>query len=592
MRSELTDSRTQVVENLVTNPKFERVVAGTTILRRNLHRNPNLATILTGWSGYSSGMTVTSARVVESFNAASAYCRVAITAITNGSVAVYNIYGNITISPGRTYTFSVYGRPSWATSTSANIEWYDSSNGWISTSVGTISAHAKNAIERRSVTATAPANASWGKFIFIRNGGANPVVGDTLDASMGLIEERPGLLPYFDGSTTDNTGITYAWEGTASASTSVIKAASTEVRRNLCTNPNFETDITGWVETAGTAATSSQDTTVYHSGTASQKIVTTTGTGIGRATVTLPVTPGSTITGSVWIYTTVATSLSLTLENYNVSTYVSIMQQSSITTSGSGWQRFSVSGISASSGITGIRFGIRSNTAATWWIDDVLVETSGVVGPYFDGSNTPDADLMPSWLGTTNASVSILSGVQMNTYTGGGGSAPRCVKSFINGVAWGRTIPTPAYAGTDSPMSAGGDVGALRLGMQPGRTYTVLATCKLLAAQTGSLGGGARRIAAYYKTPSTGYVTTLSNAAPNTAGETLLRVTFSLPSDTSEAFIRLFNGGAAGSGDVYWGNFAVIDGVYTGPYLDGDMPNCIWRGTPNNSTSLGYPSGV
>lgn len=32
----------------------------------------------------------------------------------------------------------------------------------------------------------------------------------------------------------------------------------------------------------------------------------------------------------------------------------------------------------------------------------------------------------------------------------------------------------------------------------------------------------------------------------------------------------------------------MIEGVYTGPYIDGDMPGCIWRGAPHASASVGY----
>ena len=51
------------------------------------------------------------------------------------------------------------------------------------------------------------------------------------------MEEHPGLLPYFDGSTTNASGIAYSWEGTIGASASVAKAGVIEVRRNLLSTP-------------------------------------------------------------------------------------------------------------------------------------------------------------------------------------------------------------------------------------------------------------------------------------------------------------------------------------------------------------------
>jgi hypothetical protein len=38
----------------------------------------------------------------------------------------------------------------------------------------------------------------------------------------------------------------------------------------------------------------------------------------------------------------------------------------------------------------------------------LLVEKSSVLGPYFDGSYSPDPDLTPSWTGTPNESASVL----------------------------------------------------------------------------------------------------------------------------------------------------------------------------------------
>ena len=218
--------------------------------------------------------------------------------------------------------------------------------------------------------------------------------------------------------------------------------------------------------------------------------------------------------------------------------------------------------------------------SGSWAVGDtldgtaLLVEMSPVLGPYFDGSTSPDSDLTPSWTGTANASPSILTGVGV---TGVFGGSNRVIVSSRQWAASGarsmRIIPTgaiPEIGGATVWQSSAADVG---------KTFTALATCRLSAPQTGNLDSRARAL----RFDDGARVT-----APNEAGAYPLRLTFTVA--TAGQGLRLFNGATAGGGDVWWDNLALVEGTYTGPFFDGNTPNnsdvsYFWDGPVNASTS-------
>ena len=124
LRTELTDTRVRPVENLATNPSFERTVSGTTVIRRNVVTNPRLAVNDSGWGSYATGGTASFSRVVGSFIIADAFGR---STVLSGTVAnLYTMAGSTAnatpVTGGRTYTASIYGRPSWNTYTRISLE--------------------------------------------------------------------------------------------------------------------------------------------------------------------------------------------------------------------------------------------------------------------------------------------------------------------------------------------------------------------------------------------------------------------------------------------------------------------------------------
>lgn len=147
-----------------------------------------------------------------------------------------------------------------------------------------------------------------------------------------------------------------------------------------------------------------------------------------------------------------------------------------------------------------------------------------------------------------------------------------------------------APSSNDSSMVIGGDSGAMRLGMVAGNTYTVSGTFRVGAgALSGTTNTYARRIAVFHKKPSdSGYTIESSAAAVNTINtSTKLSVTFTLPTGTSEAFIRFYNGHS--SGIAYWDALRLSEGWETS-YFDGSTTGTAdygysWQGSTGVTVS-------
>lgn len=188
----------------------------------------------------------------------------------------------------------------------------------------------------------------------------------------------------------------------------------------------------------------------------------------------------------------------------------------------------------------------------------------------------------------TNPSFEAATGGVPNGVSAGSATVAQSTDWAASGSYSARITPTGAT--NDTRLSLGGDTGGFRLGMQAGKTYTILGTCRLVTPQLGSLHSRARTITAFYRDATGVYIETRSAPAPNLAGETDLRVTLTIPVDATEAFVRLYNGATAGNGDVWWDDAAVIEGVYTGDYFDGStQPSAgvvyTWSGATDGSVS-------
>jgi hypothetical protein len=81
----------------------------------------------------------------------------------------------------------------------------------------------------------------------------------------------------------------------------------------------------------------------------------------------------------------------------------------------------------------------------------------------------------------------------------------------------------------------------------------------------------------------------VSTQGQNVAGTQKLRLTFTVDTWATSGFIEFFNGAYVGGGDVWWDDIMVVEGNYTGDYVDGAKPLAKWNGTADASTSVGYP---
>lgn len=198
------------------------------------------------------------------------------------------------------------------------------------------------------------------------------------------------------------------------------------------------------------------------------------------------------------------------------------------------------------------------------------------------------SDFTYAWTGTANASSSIQQGLSVSSFSSAntGTSAVAPIQSDEWSVSGKSLRIVPTGSGTDTSVSAFSNAAGLG-GFVPGKTYTAMATLRLAAPQpTSGLFNRARSI---YFTDSSNAWTGLMAQAPNTAGVHNLRLTFTVAANATFALIRLYNGAAAGT-DVWWDNFLVVEGTYTGGYFDGNTrfvtgEQATWTGAADASTS-------
>ena len=188
-------------------------------------------------------------------------------------------------------------------------------------------------------------------------------------------------------------GNTYAWTGTANASTST-KSLNGWSTPNLITNPDFETNANDWL---ASAITVSRDTSQYFIGSASLKLIIN---GADPYAVNIPggvsnsrisVIPGRTYTFSYYIKKgTSTTKWSAQLKGYNTNSfafgYIASQDGTPTTINSSTWTRLSVTW-TIPDGITYVE--ARAATTAdvsssTAYIDAVLLEESPTLNSYIN----------------------------------------------------------------------------------------------------------------------------------------------------------------------------------------------------------------
>jgi len=211
--------------------------------RTNLVNNPNFEVNTTGWGV---DAVTTLARSTAQFYSGTASGLATITNNT-GAAGINNLSARNPATAGLSYTASAYVRLNTGTAFPYYVAlyFYDAAGSILSAPSATATTMG-SAWERKSVTATAPANTvSVGLGVF-RSTALTGTCSFYVDAIM--VEQSSSALPYFDGTYADTyTGYTLntqSWNGTANASTSTTSWYTTNLLPTISTAPAEGIQIT------------------------------------------------------------------------------------------------------------------------------------------------------------------------------------------------------------------------------------------------------------------------------------------------------------------------------------------------------------
>ena len=187
-------------------------------------------------------------------------------------------------------------------------------------------------------------------------------------------------------------------------------------RTNLLTNPNFETNTTGW-ETTGVTVSITRIITNAYIGTGSVQVTLndpTNGTGLANfptAGNRIPVSANTNYTISAYVKQTSGTAIGVDLDTFYYNSGGTQISSSDgpNTTLTSSWQRISRT-ITTPALTTSMGFSIGVQQVysglSIFIVDAVLMEEGSELLPYFDGTFAKGEMYGQSWTGTANASTS------------------------------------------------------------------------------------------------------------------------------------------------------------------------------------------
>ena len=394
------------------------------------------------------------------------------------------------------------------------------------------------------------------------------------------------------------------------------------VRTNLCTNPSFEVNNTGW--TAYSSGQINRTTTTAYAGSASASLpnLTTTSALVSYGfdpaansgtSSAWPVTPGDTwtisyyakaisSTGTVGIRDIWLNSSNTFLSDDGNGTLVSV--------STTGWTRITRTSTVPSSAAK-MSFAVVGGTGI--YIDAVLIEKASGAGTYFDGS-TVNSGHTYAWTGTANSSTSTDTGPSFASDLSGSGTltssltkirtnifkTPSLEATLPGGLNIGQSTSTTTGVvagfkslqitanGTNDSFASTEGGPSIYPGFTSGKTYTLSGYITLTAPLGGTLHARSRKIVLFHNNGTT-YTEFATTQAPNAAGTYRVSTTFTIPSGTTEIFIRFYNGAPSGGGNVWWDAVLIEEGSTLGGYFDGNSSAAgktyAWNGTADNSTS-------
>jgi len=151
----------------------------------------------------------------------------------------------------------------------AQIDYYDAANALVGTAqVGAVVALSQNTWTKMEVTTgIVPTGVSKCRLSLYMVSGPFMPIGGTVDSSAWIAVRTPRstgatsthMVNYFDGATAQRGGVTFAWSGTAHASTSTALGAEGVLRINSAANPALQNDLTYWAAQPAIALTTSRN---------------------------------------------------------------------------------------------------------------------------------------------------------------------------------------------------------------------------------------------------------------------------------------------------------------------------------------------
>jgi hypothetical protein len=404
-----------------------------------------------------------------------------------------------------------------------------------------------------------------------------------------LFERTAIVKPWFDGDTTDTAINTYAWTGTAGASSSTIVSAYTEARRNLVKNPSFELGPDWGYElgTGGAWTTARQTTGGINNGVHFRATATTAPTaGSTGAYVQNNIAQGGlNYTASAYIRVSKAVTIAPRIEwKAGDGSNISTTNGTTAAIPANTWTRVSMSTVAPLSVVKAtLAFyaqvaGAGLIVGDTFDMDSVLFEHAPVPDTYFDGTTTDEGAYLYEWEGTANASESIAYALKSDLWgfnpesrtkyrwypLPGGGVRLVSEIAAVNG--------TNQYAYLRPPAIGWPSV------LQNAEQFTVVAKVRTSAPKV------------YFVNRSPGFVNQIFTVTPNqittlyktfTRGSANLTDLIEIGTETSVLADQL---GLGGYLEIL--ELSIVPGSYDGPAFDGDLGPGSWEGTPHESRSV------
>ena len=553
--------------NLMTNPSFEGQSTTTTT---NLITNPSFETDTSGW--VTSGGTLTRITTDSVFGTACAN----FAATASGNLFLFDA----TATPSTTYNFSVYVKGESGKTFNITLQERTASTSVGSTTSSTITGNGQwqRVSVSRAFGATGVVARCW---INNTTSGAHTLLADGALLTVGATTET-----YFDGSTTGVNDTTFAWTGTANASTSTRACNTlTTVRTNLFTNPSIELATTGY---AGARTTLSLDDTFVFTGNRSLRgTISSALSGQYIDGTQTSIVASTSYTFSCYVYlpatNTADSDFRLQFHPWTGSAYLSAISGTIVTIPRGVWTRLSVTGTMPSNATQVLPRLLSTTTLAVGQVyitDGWLLEQSSALGDYFDGNTTASGDYIYRWNGVVSNSSSTQQVRQVTASPTGTNSAAGMSRVW-DSTGLRSLVVAPTGANNDSHVRFSFS------GLTSGATYTALVTCYLSAPLTGTLNSRTRQISAWNST----FITNAGSAtAPNTAGSHTLRFTFTANDTTM--ILALHNGASVNNGLVWFDDLLLVAGNYQDEYFDGGTTSTdpllsyAWSGTVNASTSV------